>query len=204
MNIEILPASDSARIEELSLTLNEAFKGRRSDRIPYEQITSDNLTLDIMKSENSGCGAFAMVDRGDILGGLCCKYLYENGTKTAKIFHLGVCPKNQGNGIARALIEYLENRAREDEVKYVQLDVANIAFPAKHLYESMGYKPYKIYANVPGTYYFIRYIKQLLPYCGFELKRKRSLFVSKIKFFILFREDSTPNWLHRMIYGNNR
>ena len=74
--------------------------------------------------------------------------------------------------------------------------------PAYNLYKKKGYKGYALVANKPNTCYTISMVK----YLGkkgkiiFEVNRIKNLFLSKIKFFLLFKKDSTPKWLYSIIY----
>lgn len=56
------------------------------------------------------------------------------------IHTLAVAPDAYGQGIAREMVNYCINAARERGYKAVRLDVVPTNYPAKKLYESMGFK----------------------------------------------------------------
>lgn len=94
----------------------------------------------------------------------------------------------------------IEKIAIQNDVKILQLNVANIYFPAVCLYKKSGFKNLMIYANVPKTYYFIRMIKSIGGYNFPEWRRIFKLVKSLIIFKILYKKDSSPTWINKCIY----
>ena len=82
--------------------------------------------------------------------------------------------------------------------------MANIYLPAVHLYRKNGFKDLIIYANIPRTYYFIRMIKEVGTYKFSERKRLYMLIKSAIIFKILYKRDSSPTMINKMIYGKEK
>lgn len=195
--MEIAVINDMLLLEEFTTAMNESFKQRSSNRIPYEGISADELNND---KTQINLGAF---DRtGKIIGGLSIKCFSAYGnTKTAKIFHLWTDPGHRRKGVASNLLKYAEKHIIQDGCQLIQLDVANIYKPAYRLYKKSGYKPLKIFANIPKTYYFVRMIKEVEPFHFGKIKRLLTLIKSSVIFFVLYKRDSSPKLLCRIIYG---
>ena len=67
------------------------------------------------------------------------------------IHDLAVAPEGRRLGLARALLEAVDNKARELDCCKVTLEVMANNAPARALYESEGFKPYARDANTSQT-----------------------------------------------------
>lgn len=189
-------------INELSLWVknaNEAFKNRSSDRIPYGKIKAEGFF------DEPGKRVFGLLsDEKELIGGMCIVSSKSGKLKTAKIKTVWVAPMRQNSGAGTFLINQAEKIACDGGAQILLLDVANIYMPAVHLYKKCGFKKYQVYANVPGTYYFIRMIKITDKRAFSEAKRICKLVKSSIVFWLLYKEDSSQTWFNKSVYKRLR
>lgn len=61
-------------------------------------------------------------------------------SKVLVIHRLSVHPESQGKGIARRLMEFIEDFARSNEYSCIRLDAYSVNAAALRLYDRMGYK----------------------------------------------------------------
>lgn len=185
--------------EELNLwisELNKSFKNRSSTNIPYKEVKSKDIVID---NNNMILGIYN--DANKLLGGASLSYCMEyNNVKTAKVGHVWTMTSYQKQGIGSFLMKEVEDIALQNGSELLQLNVANIYLPAVHLYKKSGFKNLMIYANVPQTYYFIRMIKAIGNYKFPEGKRIYELIRSIIIFKALYKRDSSPTFVHKMLY----
>lgn len=185
--------------EELNLwisELNKSFKNRSSANIPYKEVKSKDIVID---NNNIILGIYN--DANKLLGGASLSYCMEyNNVKTAKVGHVWTMTSYQKQGIGSFLMKEVEDIALQNGSELLQLNVANIYLPAVHLYKKSGFKNLMIYANVPQTYYFIRMIKAIGNYKFPEGKRIYELIRSIIIFKALYKRDSSPTFVHKMLY----
>lgn len=106
----------------------------------------------------------------------------------------------QKQGVGSLLMRSIEDIALKNDRELLQLNVANIYHPAVYLYKKSGFKNFMIYANIPQTYYFVRMIKAIGEYKFPESKRLYELTKSIIKFKILYKKDSSPTIVNKLIY----
>lgn len=179
-------------IDEFLNGVNAAFKDRSGDFIPYEPLEKEKITQDNIEN-------FCLIDESNkMIGGLSLKTANEKG-KTGLISHVWVHPDEQHRGIGKKLLENTEKYCVDNGYASMTLGVSNIYKPAYNLYKNYGFKKYKIYANVPNTYYFVGMIKYLEAKEN-SFARSINYIISKIKFSLLFKKDSTPNLLHKIIF----
>ena len=199
MKIEIVDSKNTTLLKEVIRVHDFAFSNRKSNKKknPYTSINEDEF---LKMLNNSNVCMYAMVQDDIVQGAVCCTYTNENGNKICGISHVCVSPEQQRKGIARRLLNYVEEQAIKSNCQMLRLNVGSIWEPAVNLYTSLGFKKYGLVAHLPETYYLIRMVKTLVPYHVPEWKRKAIFFYSKIKFAVLFHKDSTPNTLHRIIY----
>lgn len=185
--------------EELNLwisELNKSFKNRSSANIPYKEIKSKDIVID---NNNTILGIYN--DANKLLGGASLSYCMEyNNVKTAKVEHVWTMTSYQKQGIGSFLMKKVEDIALQNGSELLQLNVANIYLPAVYLYKKSGFRNLMIYANVPQTYYFIRMIKAIGNYKFPEGKRIYELIRSTIIFKALYKRDSSPTFVHKMLY----
>lgn len=87
--------------------------------------------------------------------GVAVGVVRQFGPETAEIKRMYVEPELRGRGGARALLEALENSARDRGYPRVLLDTGPDQPHAKSLYESAGYRPIPDYnANRFATFWF--------------------------------------------------
>lgn len=81
--------------------------------------------------------------------------LKKMSDKLAEIKRMRVDPVFQRRGFAQAILERLENRARELGFNILELDTAVAQEAAQKLYERNGYKEYKrgVLGGIPCIYY---------------------------------------------------
>lgn len=185
--------------EELNLwisELNKSFKNRSSTNIPYKEVKSKDIVID---NNNMILGIYN--DANKLLGGVSISYCMEyNNVKTAEVGHVWTMTSYQKQGIGSFLMKEVEDIALQNGSELLQLNVANIYLPAVHLYKKSGFKNLMIYANVPQTYYFIRMIKAIGNYKFPEGKRIYELIRSIIIFKALYKRDSSPTFVNKMLY----
>lgn len=170
---------------------NAAFKNRSNEKILFEELTRQNF---------GGLILCALFDAGDeMVAGLTVASNKKNNVNYAHISHVWVHPSKQRMGYGKVLLEYVDEYCLKNDYEFITLGVANIYSPAVRLYQNSGFKAYGVYANVPHTYYFISMRKYLVGQED-DIKRLLDYLISKIKFTILFRKDSTPKLLHRIIF----
>lgn len=184
--------------EEVNLwisELNKSFKNRSSANIPYKEVKSKDIVIDntvILGIYN---------DANKLLGGASLSYCIEyNNVKTAKVGHVWTMTSYQKQGIGSFLMKAVEDIALQNGSELLQLNVANIYLPAVHLYKKSGFKKLMIYANVPQTYYFVRMIKAIGNYKFPEGMRIFELIKSMIIFKVLYKRDSSPTFVNKMLY----
>ena len=177
--------------------LNKSFKNRSSANIPYKEVKSEDIIID---SNNILLGVYNNDDK--LLGGAYILYCMEyNNVKTAKVGHVWTMTSYQKQGVGSFLMKEIEDIALQNDRDLLQLNVANIYLPAVHLYKKSGFKNLMIYANVPQTYYFIRMIKAIGRYKFPESKRLYELIKSIIIFKVLYKRDSSPTFVNKIIYS---
>lgn len=178
--------------------LNAAYRLRseQSSKIPYEAISAESLQYELLCDD---CFSLVAYDQAFLFGGIFISFKTIDGIKTAIISHLFSHPSHQRKGIAKQLLLKAEVIASDAGCRIMCLNVGHIIQPAVSLYHNLGYKPLRIYACEPNTFHFIRMIKSLPPFHFSEGKRKICLLVSKLKFYLLFRSDSTPRIYQKAI-----
>lgn len=186
--------------EEMKLwvaELNHSFENRSSKKIPYEEVTRDEIVID---GNNIVLGVYS--EANTLIGGAYISYCMEyNDVKIAKVGHVWTMTSCQKQGVGSFLMKEIENIALKDGRELLQLNVPNIYLPAVHLYRKRGFKNLMIYANVPKTYYFIRMIKPIGDYKFAENRRVYKLIKSTVIFKILYKKDSSPTILNKMLYS---
>lgn len=176
--------------------LNKSFKNRSSANIPYKEVKSKDIVID---NNNVILGIYN--DANKLLGGASLSYCMEyNNVKTAKVGHVWTMTSYQKQGIGSFLMKAVEDIALQNGSQLLQLNVANIYLPAVHLYKKSGFKNLMIYANVPQTYYFVRMIKAIGNYKFPEGMRIFELIKSMIIFKVLYKRDSSPTFVNKMLY----
>ena len=89
-------------------------------------------------------GAFLVGFAGDVPA--CCGGVKDLGGAVAEIKRMYVVPEFRGRGLSAALIEALEDAARELGHRVMRLDST---FPTWPIYEAAGYRPVPDYNDNP-------------------------------------------------------
>ncbi len=174
--------------------MNQSFKERSTERIPYQPISKCDIKNGII------LGAYA--SSYELVGGLCIEFISYSGLKGARIYHVWTDVNYRKKGIAVMLLEKAEQICRSSECEIMVLNVANIYNPAIKLYKKVGFVEYRVIANMPKTFYLIQMIKQLK---GGKISKKQQRIewiISKIKFRILYRNNSSPTMINKIVYKN--
>lgn len=119
------------------------------------------------------------------------------------ISHVWVNPNEQNKGIGKKLLLNTEKYCIEKGYKYMSLGVSNIYKPAVIIYKKFGFKKCGVYANVPNTCYFFE-MRKVINGKDNNFERVLNYYISKIKFFILFKKDSTPKILHKILFPESK
>ncbi|WP_449075548.1 GNAT family N-acetyltransferase [Ruminococcus sp.] len=173
--------------------MNQSFKERSTEKIPYQPISKSDIKDGII------LGAYTSSE--ELIGGLCIEFIPYFDLKGARIYHVWTDVNYRKKGIAIMLMEKAEQICNLYECEIMVLNVANIYNPAVRLYKKVGFKEFRIIANLPKTFYLIQMIKQIK---GEKISKKRQRvewIISKVKFRILYKTDSSPTFIHK-IYIN--
>ena len=186
--------NDKANIEIYLKNLNIAYKDRSNEHIPFEEIT-------LKEFMESGFDYCIVLYDNYICAGACIRNCKESNVLVTKINYLWVHPDRKRKGLGNLLIKKIIEDAIQNCNNMIQLNVASNYKPAVNLYKKNGFKTLLVYANIPKTYHFIRMIKTIEPFKYSWIKRWLSLVKSKIIFSILYKSDSSPRMIKRLLYG---
>lgn len=170
---------------------NAAYQVRSNEKLPFAPITLSDIKDDEQ--------IFLLMDGNEAVSGCC---IYRLKEKVVRLQHVWTDTQKTRQGYASYLIREVEKIVKEQGELQLKLGVVSAYLPAYRLYRAMGWKRYAILANQPKTCYTISMVK----YLGdkgrfrFECRRCFQYLLSKIKFFMLFKKDSTPKWLYRTLY----
>ena len=173
--------------------MNQSFKERSTEKIPYQPISKSDIKDGII------LGAYASSE--ELIGGLCIEFIPYFDLKGARIYHVWTDVNYRKKGIAIMLMEKAEQICNLSECEIMVLNVANIYNPAVRLYKKVGFKEFRIIANLPKTFYLIQMIKQIK---GEKISKKRQRvewIISKVKFRILYKTDSSPTFIHKIYFN---
>ena len=170
---------------------NEAYKARSNESVPFTPITAQ----DIKNNEQ----IFVVMDGEEMVSGCCIDPFQKNAVR---LQHVWSDVNKTRKGYASFLVDEVEKCVKQQGWQQLKLGVMSAYMPAYKLYKKKGWKAYAVVANEPKTYYTISMVKYLAEKgkIRFEIKRSFGYLFSKIKFFLLFKTDSTPTWLYKLIY----
>ena len=170
---------------------NEAYQARSNEQIPFTAITFDDI------GENEQI--YIVEDEGEIVSGCC---IYKMQEKVARLQHVWSDVRKPRRGYASFLVDEVEKAVKAQGYQQLKLGVMSAYPPAYNLYKRKGWKGYAVVANEPKTCYTVSMVKYLdeKGKTSFAIQRAWKFFLSKIKFFLFFKKDSTPKWLYRVIY----
>ncbi|HUO70142.1 MAG TPA: GNAT family N-acetyltransferase [Solirubrobacteraceae bacterium] len=130
------------------------FRGARVDAGPGGELAQamrdeiaviyDGLELDGDSMPKAGPAELSPPDGAFIVGWLgeravCCGGVKQLDARTCEIKKMYVIPERRGQGVARALLHALEDKARELGYEVARLDTGPKQVSARGLYESEGY-----------------------------------------------------------------
>lgn len=119
----------------------------------------EGLELDGPDMPKAGPGELSPPDGTFIVGyadgvAACCGGLKRLPDGACEIKKMFVLPEHEGRGIARALLEELERRARELGYEVARLDTGWLQPRAQRMYERAGYAPIANFnANPVATFF---------------------------------------------------
>lgn len=173
--------------------MNQSFKERSTEKIPYQPILKSDIKDGII------LGAYASPE--ELIGGLCIEFIPYFDLKGARIYHVWTDVNYRKKEIATMLMEKAEQICNLSECEIMVLNVANIYNPAVRLYKKVGFKEYRIIANLPKTFYLIQMIKQIKGEKISKKKQRVEWIISKVKFRILYKTDSSPTFIHKIYFN---
>ena len=170
---------------------NEAYLARSSEAIPFKP-----LSLEDIKGNEQ---IFIVIDAGEIVAGCSIAPMQSS---VVRLQHVWTDIAKTRKGYASFLVDEVEKVVREQGNLQLKLGVIANYKPAYDLYKKKGWKPYALVANQPKIFCTICMVKYLgnVGKFKFDCKRRLKYLVSKIKFFMLFKKDSTPTLLYNLIY----
>ncbi len=114
--------------------IQAAFEEHRGKLDPPSGVFKE--TLESLRGKWSRGGAFIAQLNGEAAGGV----LYEPETGFMYLGRLAVPPEFRGQGVARALVEAVEQQARTLHLPCVRLGVRTQLPANRHLFEHLGYE----------------------------------------------------------------
>ena len=126
----------SANLDDAFLLLDtivQAFEVYRGKFDPPSGVFTE--TVDSIRGKVASGGGYIASINGDIAG--CV--LYEPQEEHMYLGRLAVLPAYRGNGVARVLVEAVENKARELKLPSVQLGVRLALTGNQEMFSRLGY-----------------------------------------------------------------
>ena len=127
------------------------YEFRIDDRFPDGESIVDEYIPDIIRRSKLYAGDIFVAELdGEIAGYVMVWTRYETGDVEDGDFVCGlladleVLERHRGKGLGRALIEFAEQYARENGVRYLRLGVMARNYAARQVYERMQYREAKI------------------------------------------------------------
>ncbi|MBV2128444.1 GNAT family N-acetyltransferase [Arsukibacterium indicum] len=114
--------------------------------------------LDISKLQTPGI-RFWSAWQGDALVG--CVALKQHSAQMAEIKSMRTAPEARGQGVGRALLQFLLGQAKHSGIRQLYLETVSMDFflPARNLYQSAGFKfcgPFADYPDDPNSMFMIK------------------------------------------------
>lgn len=130
MVIRLAKSSDARQL----FALNEAFNGAGSNRV-------ERIEASLRQNKNE---LVAVAEEGsELIGFICAQRMWSfcYSVRYAELSELYVDPAHRRLGVARALMEFIENELRAEGVEHFQLFTGGNNHQAQALYRSQGYEP---------------------------------------------------------------
>jgi ribosomal protein S18 acetylase RimI-like enzyme len=142
MNIQLRDATNDD-IKEIATVITLAFEEHRSKLIPPS--SSLDKSPESVRQELQSAKAIVAVLDDNIIG--CVFYSLKDGY--VYLAHLAVVPEYRGLGIAKTLMQKVEEKALEQHHTTIRLSVRLALEKTRAFYEKMGYSFYS-YGTHPG------------------------------------------------------
>ena len=113
--------------------------------------------LNAIEKEHLAHGAFVVAETDAVIVGM--GGIRFSADKTARINRMRVHPEQQGTGIGRSILIWLEERAVAAGIEKIRLNTLVTQKAAQRLYESSGYV--KVGEGSPDGFAIFRYEKKL-------------------------------------------
>lgn len=131
----LIREAQQADLDQLLAVEQACFNNDRLSRRSFRRhIQSDLADLLVVVASNDELLAYGLV-------------LKQRGTRLARLYSLAVLPSARGLGLAKALMQTLENAASVDERHYMRLEVAKNNHHAIKIYEAAGYSIFGEYLD---------------------------------------------------------
>lgn len=190
-------------INDFTSLVNIAFLGRSKVNHfnAFTEISPLALEEELVENNCTVFVAKAKEEPNKIIGGIVTKV--RNGD--CLLFKAAVSPEFQGQGIASNLIKKAKEFALQSNCKTMSLGVGSVWKGAIHTYKKAGFIKTRVEAHVPGSYklFEMKYFFNGISFFK-KIKIKLSYFISLVKFNLLFKKDSTPNWLHKKLFKGRK
>ena len=177
---------------------NKAFLARKNsyNKNPFTKVEPTKF-YEALKSAKKE--VVVAIENGKVIGGLCFQIKQiVNSNQMCYISDVCVAPEAQGKGVAKAMLNFVIEQAKNKKCDFLELVVGGIWGNTVRLYKGLGFVPVKISAHLPQTYYLIG-MRKFLGKSNW-LSIKFSYFISRLKFSLLFKKDSSPKFLHKLIF----
>jgi len=139
------PAHQAAIVELLDMYCQDDF----GDSQPLGACARENLIPGLVK--HGGARVFLAYDSDQSLGVAICMIGFSSfrGKPLINVHDIAVRPAARGQGVGRQLLNAVETEARQLGCCKVTLEVRSDNARAKHLYQSVGFKP-----SEPETFFW--------------------------------------------------
>jgi len=139
--------------EEPAASLVDAM--RREMAAIYDGLNIDNASMPKAGADELGPpGGIFMVGYDEAGKPVCCGGIKRLPDGTCEIKRMYVVPEARDRGLARSLLEALEDEARELGFKVARLDTGPRQPKAQRIYRSAGYRPIHNFNDNPVANFF--------------------------------------------------
>ncbi len=137
--------------DPLALACLAAYSAFLGQAVPEEGPNPIPVPLKDAASFRPPHGAALVAEDGRPLG---CVLLRRFGEAEGEVKRLYVMPEARGMGLARKLMQAVEDQARALGYERLRLDTNGALTPAIALYEATGWLPIPAYTTFPATHWF--------------------------------------------------
>lgn len=131
-NGQTFPGPDENSLQVRSLSCSDLSRVLEIERQGYSHPWSEAVFLDCFKDSYR---LWALCKEGSLIGYAVVAYLVDE----AHLLNLCIHPDNRGSGAGRYLLQHLVDKAREDGMVQVLLEVRVSNRTAEQLYKSAGF-----------------------------------------------------------------